>query len=149
MSHLFAYSGSSDDFLQAWPLAVDVALAAGDLAAVGRLLAVADSTPPGLVTLGQRAHRLRFAALVAHRNGTAPFDEVVATMREAISLFDEWGAMPYRALAEDELGQWLVSADRREEGDVLLDAARSSFLRLGAHAWLDAADTRRASESPV
>jgi class 3 adenylate cyclase/tetratricopeptide (TPR) repeat protein len=145
VSHFFAYSGSSDDFIQAWPMAVDVAFAAGDLAAVDRMLAVADSTPPGLLTLGQRAHRLRYAALVAQRVGTLPLDEVVETMRQAVALFDEWGAVPYRAVAQDELGQWLVAASRRDEGEALLDSARSSFVQLGAHAWAEAADLRRAA----
>ena len=62
----------------------------------------------------------------------APVEDL---MRDAIARFEAWGAAPYRARAEGELGVWLAKHGSSEEASVLLVSARQTLAGLGAHAW--------------
>ena len=149
VEHVYKFSGSSDDFLLLWPAAVEVALEAGDLDLVHRLLAFADATPVGLVSPSLRAHRDRLAALVGRASG-ADAAEVEARMRAAVTGFDAFGAAPMRARSEETLGWWLVQDGRAPEAEPLLDRARATYAELGATQWLiglDAGRTQSAGRS--
>lgn len=70
------------------------------------------------------------------RDGSPP-ELVESTLRVAIQGFDAWGAMPYRARTEAELGSWLIRQGRPDEATPLLESARAGFAELGATAWLE------------
>ena len=89
-----------------------------------------------------RIHRKRVAGLLAIRDG-ASAENVETTLREVIGEFEEWGAMPYRARTQAELGAWLVTQGRAAEATPLFDSARAAFAELGATAWLEKLESQR------
>ena len=95
-----------------------------------------DDAPAGLVGICWRAHRLRFAGLMAIADGN--MDEVESTLRAAINAFDEWGSPVYRAKAQAELAHWLEGQHRDDEAAPLKQAARDFLQSIGAKGWLAA-----------
>ena len=111
-----------------------------------RLLDVVDGASV-IVPLGLRAHRARAGGLIALRDGapgdgsrdaaTAPQD-AEGQLRQAVALYTEWGALPYRARALAELGFVLAREGRDTEAQPLLDEAY--LTSVGARTWLDELD---------
>jgi class 3 adenylate cyclase/tetratricopeptide (TPR) repeat protein len=132
------YGSVYDDYLHLWALATDLATDLGAREAGDALLSAVDSVnaavPPGLL-----AHRARFLARRADRDG-APAAEVEAGLREALELYERWGALAFAARARGELGAWLVRQGRADEADPLLAAARSELEARGARPWLGELD---------
>ena len=141
---MHALSGTWDDCIHMWPLAAEMALEAGDDMALTRLTNLIDSESSGLVSLALRIQRKRIAGLLAIRDGASP-EVVETTLREVIAEFGEWGAMPYRARTQADLGCWLESQGRAEEATPYLDAARAGFTEIGATAWLEHLEAQRTS----
>jgi len=139
---MYALSGTWDDCTHMWPTAVEMALEACDDNALTRLLDLIDDGSSGPVSLAMRIHRKRVAGLLAIRDGESP-EIVETTMHEVIAEFEEWGAMPYRARTQADLGAWLVAQGRAEEATPLLNSARAAFAELGATAWLEQLETQR------
>ncbi len=98
------FAGVWDDMVVAWSVAVDLAIAADDQAALDSLLrlvdAVSTAVPPGLQAL-----RHRVTGILALRAGD--LDEAESGLRAAIEGFDAWGAGPYKARAQAELATCL------------------------------------------
>jgi len=134
VERLFMNVGFSDDMVFIWPLAVETALSAGDDSALATLLAVVDNAQPGLVGVGFRAHRARFAGLIAMRDGNTT--DVEPELRTAISAFEDWGSPAYAAKARGELGNWLVAEGRADEGEPLRRTAVDALEAAGARGWL-------------
>ena len=61
-------------------------------------------------------------------------------LRQAVALYTEWGALPYRARALAELGFVLAREGRDTEAQPLLDEARQYLTSVGARTWLDELD---------
>jgi tetratricopeptide (TPR) repeat protein len=133
---MYALSGTWDDCTHMWPATVEMALEHGDDAAVTGLIDLIDGESNGPVSKGMRIHRKRIAGLLAIRDGE-PSEIVESVLREAIAEYEEWGAMPYRARTQAELGAWLVTEGRGPEAAALLDSARATFVELGATSWLE------------
>jgi hypothetical protein len=131
---LFGIAGLADDQIHAWPSAVECAFAAGDADAITGLLAVVDNEPPGALGRGYRAHRARFAALLAVRDGVD--SDVEQPFREAISKFEEWGSPVYAAKARAELAAWLDETGRADEAARLRQEALVVLQAVGANGWL-------------
>jgi class 3 adenylate cyclase/tetratricopeptide (TPR) repeat protein len=119
-------------------LAVDSALALGDLARATELLARTEAVPPGEVSPYGRATLARARAKVAAASGEtqgvgARFEEAVAGLRGV--------EMPYDlALALTDHGEWLLATGRAEEAAKPLAEAREIFEGLGATVLLDRLD---------
>ena len=139
---MYELSGTWDDCTRMWPTAVEMALEAGEDKALTRLLDLVDGESNGPVSPGMRIHRKRVAGLMAIRDAASP-EIVETTLREAIEEFEQWGAMPYRARTQAELGAWLVGQGRAGEAAPLLDNARAVFTQLGATAWLQKLESQR------
>jgi hypothetical protein len=108
-----------------WATSVDWLLEAGereDIAAAGEAVAIveraADRREPALT-----AELPRLRAAVALRDHAVPVDDeaVERDLREAIAALEAYGAVPHRARAQQELGRFLASRGRDDEG--LLDEA--------------------------
>jgi len=134
VERLVAGAGLVDDTAFLWPYAVEAVIAAGDEAALARVLAPIDNAPARQVGIGFRAHRLRFAGLVAIAHGNA--DQVEPNLRRAIADFEEWGSPVYRARAQADLAVWLADHGRPDEAEPLRRAASDTFLGLQANRWL-------------
>ena len=79
-------------------------MAGGDRGAEGELLALVDEAPV-VPPLGLRAHRARYAALIALRDGAA-LDEAEALLRHSLDLSTQWGARAWL----DDLDHALVGS---------------------------------------
>ena len=128
------YGGVSDDFHHLWALAMDLAVETGDRVEEARVRDLVDTVNAAL-PLGLRAHRARYAGVAARRDGADP-DEVEQRLREALALYDEWGALAFRARSEGELGTWFSGQGRTDEAVPLLESARSTLSQIGANRWL-------------
>ena len=133
---MYEISGTWDDLCHMWPTAVELALEAGDNVALETLIDLIDGESNRPVSAGMRIHRKRVAGLLAIRNGESP-EAVESTLREAISEFERWGAIPSMARTQADLGAWLVDQGRAAEATPLIESARAVFAGLGASAWLE------------
>jgi hypothetical protein len=118
-----------DDFTIGWPLAVEQALAVGEIAEAERLLAMVGGAPPGLVNPLAHAHLLRLRALINRAKGADP-SEVSTDLEAAIAEMRDFGVPFYLAKA-------LLEHGSRES----LEQAREIFARLGATPWVERADS--------
>ena len=135
LPHLIAAMGIDDDFMTLWPPLVEAALAAGDVALTERLLAPVVTAPAGIVSPGVRAHWMRLRGLFGALRGDDPV-AIEADLRAGIAELDAYGAVGYRARAQEELGRWLSSQGRGTEAVPLLEAARATYEEIGAAGWL-------------
>ncbi len=135
LPHLIAAMGIDDDFMTLWPPLVEAALAAGDVALTERLLAPVVTAPAGIVSPGVRAHWMRLRGLFGALRGDDP-EAIEADLRAGIAELDAYGAVGYRARAQEELGRWLSSQGRGTEAVPLLEAARATYEEIGAAGWL-------------
>ncbi len=116
-------------------MAVEAALALGDLPKAEEILAMVDGLAPGEVAPSVRAHVQRFRARVAADKGQG--DAVEPGFKAAAGTFRELGAPFWLAITLLEHAEWLGSADRADEGGPFLAEAREIFERLEAAPWLE------------
>ena len=141
---IYGLSGTSDDFVHMWPVAMDLAIANDDIATARRLLDIVDEDAKRLrIPPAVRGHRDRFAGLLAR--GSEP-DAVEGLLRSALAAFTSWGSPHYRARAAGELGAWLRQHGREDEGEQLLEEARTALSELGAWAWLSAIEGQEVAQ---
>ena len=57
-------------------------------------------------------------------------------LREAVEMFATWGARPYQARTEIELGKLLVEQGDTQTGSALVAQGRAVLEELGAVGWL-------------
>ncbi len=137
-----ADAGLTDDYPLQMPRAMWLCLAAGDLAAAETIIGQLENTPKGLDSAGLRAYERTFRGLLGLRKGVE-VEAAEAEARLGISNLETYGATPDRALAQEDLGRWLVEQGRSLDAEPLLEAARATFTELGATAWLARLDTFR------
>ncbi|WP_245857722.1 adenylate/guanylate cyclase domain-containing protein [Mumia flava] len=128
-------TGISEEAVLVWTLAIERAVATGDLDVARSLLAELDDVQ----VLRERHHaeRLRLSGTVAAADPSSDPALVEADLRAAVSELSDFGAPPSRARAEATLGRWLGSRGRADEADALLLSAAGTFRELGATRWLD------------
>ena len=127
----------SESFRLAWPLALEAALRSGELEQ-GKALSehrggrAARACPrvPG------RAAIRGYAAFVAI--GTDESGTLEADLASALDRFRVLGYPYWLARSQADLGRWLESQDRREEGIQLFAAAHKTFAMLGVRPEADA-----------
>jgi class 3 adenylate cyclase/tetratricopeptide (TPR) repeat protein len=115
---------------QAWPDAIDAALAAGRLDDAAELVSILDTTPVGHVSPLLRAllpwGRGRLAAARGEHDG------VEADLTAAVEAFRELGYPHWLARAQTALAGWLIERNRLDEAIPHLDEAGATLERLGA-----------------
>jgi hypothetical protein len=112
--------------------ALEAALALGDAAKAGELLATIDAVPPGLRSPYLDAQALRFRARLAGAS-----DDAAALYANAAARFRELEIPFWVAVTQLEHGEWLAAAGRAGETEPLLAEAREIFERLEAAPWLE------------
>jgi tetratricopeptide (TPR) repeat protein len=122
--------------------AIEAALALGKLDRAESLVALIEDGPAGAVPLGLRAHASRFRARLSAEG------EVEPRMEWAVTTFRELGLRFWTAVAELELGEWLVLHGQEQEAAALLAGARDEFRRLEATPWLERAEAAGAGREP-
>jgi tetratricopeptide (TPR) repeat protein len=127
-------TGLSDDLVHMWPMAADLAIGSADLVVARSLLSLVDDASARMqVPLGVQAHRQRVAGLLAKTDEPA---HAVELLRKAVDEFATWGARPFQARTEIELGRLLVAQGDVEQGGALVERGRTVLEQLGAAAWL-------------
>jgi len=119
-----------------WTLAIDRALAGGQVALARDILARDEELRVVKINTRHVAERRRLAAAVAAADPESDPAVVESELTAAITVLDAWGAVPTRARAEATLGCWLRSHGRDDEAQPLLASARQTFTELEATAWL-------------
>jgi len=116
-----------DDLMIGWPLAVELALATGDLEEADRLVAMVADFPPGLIHPLAHVHLLRARAMVnrAREADSALVDEDLSAAIDALRAF---GTPFYLATA-------LLERGSNED----VEEAHAIFERLGATPWMERA----------
>jgi class 3 adenylate cyclase len=132
-------TGTYDDFVHAFGLAVNLAAELRDAERYAALLElVGEAASPVAV----QAYRARLRGLLGSHDGSPP-DEVESAFRQAIELFEQWGTPPERARAECDLGLWFSSQGRADEAEALLGSARATYEEVGAPSRIEALDAQR------
>jgi class 3 adenylate cyclase/tetratricopeptide (TPR) repeat protein len=135
---MFAMSGASDDFVHMWPVATELAFVQQDTATLDRLLAIVDTASERMrIPVSIRAHRARFGGLMARNSDPESVEELLSL---AVEGFGAWGSVHHRARAKADLGSWLRTVGRTEEGDQLLADAHAVLTEMQARAWLTQLD---------
>jgi tetratricopeptide (TPR) repeat protein len=135
--------GLEDDFTQIWPLFLDAALLAGDVAFTEHLL-------EPVLTAPRRSLSPLVVGLLSHfegRLGALRGDEpavVETALRDGVQRLSEFGARLHAARATEHLGLWLASRGREDEADEQFDSAASAYAALGARGWLRSLEESRA-----
>ncbi|HET8559286.1 MAG TPA: adenylate/guanylate cyclase domain-containing protein [Marmoricola sp.] len=133
-------AGMSDDYVVQVPRMVRVAVECGQLEAAAAMVAQLEGAPRSSAVAGLHAYARVFRGLLGAHAGTEPA-RVEADLRAGIEMLEHYGAVPDRALAQEDLGRWLVEHGRAREGAALLEAARATYDELGASAWLQRVET--------
>ena len=144
LEHLLAASGLDDDFFVLWPPTVLAALASQDLDLAERLLTPVTQALPGQRPAAVTAQWHRLRGLVAAARGDDP-GLAEAELRAGIDALATFGAVGFQAQAQEELGRWLITQGRGHEASPLLDAARATYVDLGANGWLSTLDAWQTS----
>ena len=135
--------GSAEEAVkESFVVALEAALALGDVSRVEELLAVVDTLPLGNSPQFLQAHSARFRARLAARRGDV--EEADRLFRRGAGLFRELGFPFYFAVALLQQGEWLVVQGRHDEAEPLLVEAREIFERVEAKPWLDRLDAVQA-----
>lgn len=135
LPHLLAAAGLDDDFMHLWPPLILAALEADDVQLAERFLEPVASAAPGIVAPAVRGQFRRLRGLVGAARGDDPVT-VEKDLRTGVEILTDFGAVIAAAQARDELGRWLVTQSRSDEGDELIAAAQATFLDIGALGWV-------------
>ena len=128
--------GMNECVKEAFVVAVDAALALGDLTRADDLVSMVETLPPGNSSRFLEAHALRFRARMAAARSEA--DEADALFERAAGLLRELGFPFSIAVTLLEHAEWLATQQGRDEAaDALLAEARGVFERLRAVPWLE------------
>ena len=142
LEHVLAAAGIDDDFMHLWPPMVRAALEADDVPLAERLLAPVEEAAPGTVPAS-------VAALLPLLRGTTRAvrgDEpalVETELRESVAALDAFGAVAFRARAQEQLATHLAAHGRAAEAEELFELARTTYAEIGADGWLASLDTAR------
>jgi len=137
---------ASEGARQAWPDAMEAAIALGDLTQAEELLTYVADAPPGRVPPYLRAQHLRFRALLADARGDATTAE--SGLRGALEAFRKLGYPFWIARTLLDLSTMLHRTDRPHESAPLLDEAGTTFASLAARPWLDRVRRLASSHAP-
>jgi hypothetical protein len=118
----------------AFPIAVEAALAIGDLASAEALVSTVEGWKPGVTCPFMQAQALRFRARLAPDR-----PETEANFKAAAGLLRELGTPFFLACTLLEHGEWLTANGRTESARPLLHEAGEIFERLQATPWLERA----------
>ncbi|HET7386148.1 MAG TPA: adenylate/guanylate cyclase domain-containing protein [Nocardioidaceae bacterium] len=136
LEHAVADAGMTDDYVAHLPRMVRVAVAAGEPQTARAMIEQVEASPRGLVSPALRAYESALRGLVgSHLGGDA--ESVESDLRDGVAALTAYGAVPDRALAQEDLGSWLIEQGRHAEAAELLRAARTTYTELGATAWLE------------
>ncbi len=136
VQHIHRITGLWEDLPFVWPLAVDLARAAGESKSVDSLMSLAAQSDRTAATpLALRAHWGRTAGLLAHEAGD--LDEAERLLRTAVDDFADWGSVPYGARASLDLAACLDAQGRADEADAVREPAVAALDQIGANVWLD------------
>jgi class 3 adenylate cyclase/tetratricopeptide (TPR) repeat protein len=125
-------SGLEDDFHPLWTRAVLASLDAGLLDQAQEQIAHVADAPVGLLTPALAAQLPRLQGLLTLARGGDPEPE----LRQAIEALGAFGLVPDQVRSQQALAAWLVDQGRGAEAAGLVAAARVTYERLGATAWL-------------
>lgn len=139
-------SAAHDTVRMGWPLALEAALDCGRLDDARAVLGLLSSQPRGLVPPYLHAQLARGRGLVGIAAGEDD-SEIEAALSDAIARFAGLGYPYWLAVAQAELGNWLVSRQRVRDAEPLHQAAHEEFTRLRALPRLDAYFGTRASQA--
>ena len=135
MAHLSAAFSLDDDFYALWPRLVLAALAADDVDLAQRLLDPVTTELPARVPAGVAAQLHRLRGLLGAARGDDP--QLVETeLRAGIAALAAFGAVGFRGQAQEELARWLVGQHQSDEAAPLIEAARTTYVEIGARGWL-------------
>jgi tetratricopeptide (TPR) repeat protein len=114
--------------------ALEAALALGQLERANQLLVTVEELPAGLRPpfLAATAHRFRARLAGDDPGADREFSAAEAGLRELVLPF-------HLSVVQLEHGEWLVAQGRDDDAELLLSAARETFLRLAATPWLERA----------
>ncbi|MFN2628387.1 MAG: AAA family ATPase [Gaiellaceae bacterium] len=120
---------------ESFVVAVEAALALGEVSRAEELLSIVDALPPGHAPQFLHAQASRFRARLAAARDAA--DEADRLFRRAAALFRELAFPFYLAMVLLEHAEWLVTQEPREEADPLLVEAHQLLERLEASPLLE------------
>ena len=126
----YGYLGLSDDFHAVFLVAVEAALAAGDLELADKQIALVREAAPNEVSPYLRAQGQRLDALLNEATGRR--DSVEAGLREAVAQLRTFGAPYWLGRSLLDLSGCLIARNRDDEALPLLHEARELFAALGA-----------------
>jgi tetratricopeptide (TPR) repeat protein len=121
---------SGDTARQAWPDAIDAAVAAGRMDTLAELVELLAEKPRGWVAPYMRAHLARARAFVAVAE--ADHEAAEAHLRTALDSFTALAYPYWVARVQVQLAAWLVEQGRASEAAPLLDEAVATLEELGA-----------------
>jgi class 3 adenylate cyclase/tetratricopeptide (TPR) repeat protein len=119
---------------ESFVVAVEAALALGDLSRAEELISIVSALPPGHAPQFLHAQSTRFRARLAA--GHLATEETDRLFRRAASLFRELAFPFYLAVVLLEHGEWLTQ-EQNADAEPLLTEAHQLFGRLKASPWLD------------
>jgi class 3 adenylate cyclase/tetratricopeptide (TPR) repeat protein len=116
--------------------AIEAALALGETARAGELVASIEAVPPGLRSPYLGAQAQRFRARLAGADDTAE-----SLFRDAATRLRDLGIVFWLAVTLLEHAEWLAARDRPGDAEWLLAEAREIFERLEATPWIERTTT--------
>ena len=125
---------STQDVKQAFPTALEAALALGEREKADELLTMVERLPVGLRSplLDATARRFRARLAADASEADAGFAAAVDGLRKL--------ELPFHlAVAELEHAEWLLARGREDDAEPLLAEATETFARLGAAPWVERA----------
>jgi class 3 adenylate cyclase/tetratricopeptide (TPR) repeat protein len=135
-------TGLLDEFTSVYGAVLCLLPIDGDDTVLGHLAETVDGATDRPM-LGLRAHRDLVEALRRSRTA-APDEEVDGRFRAALAGYETWGSPVYLARGRAAYGAWLAGRGRTDEAEPLLAQARERYVALGATAWLEELERRRA-----
>ena len=137
----------SEGIKEAFGLAVDAALAVGDLERAERLVAEVEQMQPGRRPQSMAAQAMRFRGRLAVAAGDA--DRADQMFRRAAALFRELATPFPMAVTLLEHGEWLAGTGASDEAAPLLAGAVEVFAGLRAQPWIDRLERTRGEAVPA